>query len=163
MRPIQLNGKTVHQIAMPFHFGQRGPVQGGATNDLVADFGRAERHDHGSEGARLQHRARPVAARTGLRKWMEKYVSQSGPPNLHPEQPPPGRRKAANTQRGHGQHGKPSAMSCAENFQSRVGRASRPPVLAVPKQSLSWPRRAEKFAIARCHRRRARRPPYPKF
>ena len=30
MRPMQLNGKTVHQIAMPFHFGSAGPVQGGA-------------------------------------------------------------------------------------------------------------------------------------
>ena len=35
MRPMQLNGKTVHQIAMPFHFGSAGPVRGGATNDLV--------------------------------------------------------------------------------------------------------------------------------
>ena len=51
MRPMQLNGKTVHQIAMPFHFGSAGPVRGGATNDLSSDFGRAERHDHGSEGA----------------------------------------------------------------------------------------------------------------
>ena len=29
IRPMQLNGKTVHQIAMPFHFGSAGPVQGG--------------------------------------------------------------------------------------------------------------------------------------
>src|SRR5438045_7424789 len=35
IRPMHLNGKTVHQIAMPFHFGSAGPVQGGATNDLV--------------------------------------------------------------------------------------------------------------------------------
>ena len=35
MRPMQLDGKTVHQIAMPFHFGSAGPVQGGATNDLI--------------------------------------------------------------------------------------------------------------------------------
>ena len=35
MRPMHLNGKTVHQIAMPFHFGSAGPVKGGATNDLV--------------------------------------------------------------------------------------------------------------------------------
>src|SRR5256885_16872033 len=35
IRPMHLNGKTVHQIAMPFHFGSAGPVKGGATNDLV--------------------------------------------------------------------------------------------------------------------------------
>ena len=35
MRPLHLNGKTVHQIAMPFHFGTAGPVKGSSTNDLV--------------------------------------------------------------------------------------------------------------------------------
>ncbi|MEY2530857.1 MAG: formate dehydrogenase major subunit, partial [Verrucomicrobiota bacterium] len=35
IRPMHLNGKTVHQIAMPFHFGSSGPVKGSSTNDLV--------------------------------------------------------------------------------------------------------------------------------
>ena len=37
IRPMHLNGKTVHQIAMPFHFGSAGPVRGDATNDFSAD------------------------------------------------------------------------------------------------------------------------------
>ena len=68
MRPMHLNGKTVHQIAMPFHFGSAGPVQGGATNDLVPDFGRAERHDHGSQGAAAEHCPGPIAARARVRR-----------------------------------------------------------------------------------------------
>src|SRR5438552_11813322 len=39
MRPVQLNGKTVHQIAMPFHFGSAGPVEGDSTIDLIPIFG----------------------------------------------------------------------------------------------------------------------------
>ena len=35
IRPLHLDGKTVHQIAMPFHFGSAGPVKGGSTNDLI--------------------------------------------------------------------------------------------------------------------------------
>jgi formate dehydrogenase major subunit len=36
IRPLVLDGRTVHQIAMPWHFGQRGLVQGDVANDLVA-------------------------------------------------------------------------------------------------------------------------------
>ena len=39
IRPIHLNGKTVHQVALPFHFGTEGPVKGSAANDLFAISG----------------------------------------------------------------------------------------------------------------------------
>ena len=35
IRPIQLNGTTVHQVCLPFHFGAGGPFPGGCANDLV--------------------------------------------------------------------------------------------------------------------------------
>ena len=36
MRPLSVNGKTVHQVGLPFHWGYRGLVKGDVANDLVA-------------------------------------------------------------------------------------------------------------------------------
>ena len=36
MRPLFVQGRTVHQIALPWHWGYRGLVQGAVVNDLVA-------------------------------------------------------------------------------------------------------------------------------
>jgi formate dehydrogenase major subunit len=36
MRPFQIMGRTVHQVGMPFHWGYRGVVTGGVTNELVS-------------------------------------------------------------------------------------------------------------------------------
>ncbi len=34
--PIQLAGKTVHQVGLPYHWGYKGLVKGDAVNDLIA-------------------------------------------------------------------------------------------------------------------------------
>jgi formate dehydrogenase major subunit len=34
--PIVLNGRTVHQVCMPYHWGYKGLVKGDAANDLIA-------------------------------------------------------------------------------------------------------------------------------
>jgi formate dehydrogenase major subunit len=36
MRPLFVDGRTVHQVALPYHFGFRGVVQGDVVNDLLA-------------------------------------------------------------------------------------------------------------------------------
>ncbi len=36
MRPITVEGKTVHQIGLPYHWGYRGIVKGDVANDLLA-------------------------------------------------------------------------------------------------------------------------------
>jgi len=36
MRPLLINGKMVHQIGVPYHWGYRGLVKGDSANDLVA-------------------------------------------------------------------------------------------------------------------------------
>jgi formate dehydrogenase major subunit len=36
MRPLDLQGRTVHQVAMPWHFGPGGLVSGDVVNDLIA-------------------------------------------------------------------------------------------------------------------------------
>jgi formate dehydrogenase major subunit len=35
MRPVTINGKTHHQVGLPYHWGQRGLTTGGAANDLA--------------------------------------------------------------------------------------------------------------------------------
>jgi formate dehydrogenase major subunit len=105
MRPMQLNGKTIHQIAMPFHFGTSGPVKGGATNDLVPISG--EPNVTIMEAKALACNIVPGRLPRGpaFEEWIKKYVPQGGPPNLHPEQPPPGASPGPEAG-GHGQHGK---------------------------------------------------------
>jgi hypothetical protein len=39
-------------------------------------------------------------------KFFQKYAPQTGPVNLHPEQPPPGAPEGGKFTPGHGQHGK---------------------------------------------------------
>ncbi|MEY2489777.1 MAG: formate dehydrogenase major subunit [Verrucomicrobiota bacterium] len=105
MRPVHLNGKTVHQIAMPFHFGTAGPVKGGSTNDLVPISG--EPNVTIMEAKALACNIVPGRLPRGpaYEEWIKKYIPQGGPPNLHPEQPPPGASPGPEAG-GHGQHGK---------------------------------------------------------
>jgi formate dehydrogenase major subunit len=35
LKPVHLNGKTIHQIGMPYHWGYSGVVKGAAANDLL--------------------------------------------------------------------------------------------------------------------------------
>ncbi len=35
MRPVRVGGKLVHQVGLPYHWGQRGLTTGGAANDLA--------------------------------------------------------------------------------------------------------------------------------
>jgi hypothetical protein len=39
-------------------------------------------------------------------EFIQKYAPESGPVNLHPEQPPPGAPEGGTLSAGHGQHGK---------------------------------------------------------
>ena len=36
MRPLLIDGKMVHQVGVPYHWGSRGLVKGDSANDLVA-------------------------------------------------------------------------------------------------------------------------------
>ena len=105
IRPMHLNGRTVHQVAMPFHFGSAGPVQGSATNDLVPISG--EPNVTIMEAKALACNIVPGRLPRGpaFEEWIKKYVPEGGPSNLHPEQPPPGVSPSSEFG-GHGLHGK---------------------------------------------------------
>ena len=89
MRPMQLDGKTVHQIAMPFHFGSAGPVQGGATNDLVPISGEPNVTIMEAKACGVNIIPGRLPRGAAYKDWIKNYVPEGGPPNLHPEQPPP--------------------------------------------------------------------------
>jgi len=105
IRPLHLDGKTVHQIAMPFHFGSAGPVKGGATNDLVSISG--EPNVTIMEAKALTCNIVPGRLPRGpaFEDWLNQYVPKGGPANLHPEQPPAG-APCARAGGGHGLEGK---------------------------------------------------------
>ena len=89
-RPLQIDGKTVHQVALPFHWGSAGNVRGGAANDLIPISG--EPNVTIMETKALACNIVPGRLPRGpaFEDWLDKYVPRGGPPNLHPEQPPPG-------------------------------------------------------------------------
>jgi len=105
MRPIQLNGKTVHQIAMSFHFGSAGPVTGGATNDLVPISGEPNVTIMEAKACTCNIVPGRLPRGSAFEDWLAQYVPKGGPPNLHPEQPPPG-APCARACGGHGFEGK---------------------------------------------------------
>jgi formate dehydrogenase major subunit len=107
MRPIQLNGKTVHQIAMPFHFGTDGPVKGDSTNDLIPISGEPNVTIMEAKACGVNVVPGRLPRGPAFEQWIKKYVPEGGPANLHPEQPP---SRAAKGSRffngGHGHEGK---------------------------------------------------------
>ena len=36
MRPLRIDGRTLHQVGFPYHWGYRGQVTGDVVNDLLA-------------------------------------------------------------------------------------------------------------------------------
>ncbi len=106
MRPLRLNGQTVHQVAIPFHWGSAGPIRGDVANDLLAISG--EPNVTIMETKALVCNLVPGRRPRGpaFLPWLNRYAPQSGPPNLHPEQPPPGAPTGGTLKPGHGQHGK---------------------------------------------------------
>jgi formate dehydrogenase major subunit len=103
IRPLQLNGKTVHQIAMPYHFGTAGLVQGGAANDLLAVSG--EPNVTIMEAKALTCNIVPgrLPRGTAFAEFLDKYASPTRPMVLHPEEPPAGKGQSGG---GHAQEGK---------------------------------------------------------
>jgi formate dehydrogenase major subunit len=107
IRPMKLNGKTVHQIAIPFHFGAAGPLRGNAANNLVAISG--EPNVTIMESKALVCNVVPGRLPRGpaFLDWIERYAPQRDqPPNLHPEQPPPGAPSGGRFSRSQGREGK---------------------------------------------------------
>jgi formate dehydrogenase major subunit len=104
---MNLNGKTVHQVAIPFHFGAAGPLRGNAANNLVAISGEPNVTIMESKALVCNIIPGRLPRGAAFLDWIEHYAPQSGqPPNLHPEQPPPGAPTGGRFSRTHAREGK---------------------------------------------------------
>ena len=57
MRPLWVEGRTVHQVGLPYHWGYQGPRHRRRRQRPAGHFRRAERAHHGNQGAGLRYRA----------------------------------------------------------------------------------------------------------
>ena len=107
IRPMKLNGKTVHQVAVPFHFGAAGPLRGNAANNLVAISGEPNVTIMESKALTCNIIPGRLPRGRAFLDWIECHAPQSGQAaNLHPEQPPPGAPTGGKFSRRHGKGGK---------------------------------------------------------
>src|SRR5947207_9602734 len=84
IRPMKLNGKTVHQVAVPFHFGAAGPLRGNAANNLVAISGEPNVTIMESKALVCNIIPGRLPRGAAFLDWIERHAPQSGqPPNLH--------------------------------------------------------------------------------
>ena len=63
MRPLQIDGRTIHQVGLPYHWGWKGIVTGDVVNDLLAISEEPNVRIMEIESAGLQPRARADASR----------------------------------------------------------------------------------------------------
>ena len=79
IRPLRINGKTVHQVALPYHYGTAGLVRGGAANDLLTISG--EPNVTIMEAKALTCNIVPGRLPRGrdFAEFLNKYAPQTGP------------------------------------------------------------------------------------
>ncbi|PYL06738.1 MAG: formate dehydrogenase-N subunit alpha [Verrucomicrobia bacterium] len=102
IRPLHLDGKTLHQVALPYHYGTAGVVRGDAANDLLTISG--EPNVTIMEAKALTCNIMPGRLPRGraFAEFLNEYAPQSGLTDLHPEQPAKGGEKM----HSHAQEGK---------------------------------------------------------
>ena len=103
IRPLQLNGKILHQVAVPYHFGTAGLVHGGAANDLLTISGEPNVTIMEAKALTCNIVAGRLPRGRAFAEFLSKYAPQSGPAILHPEQPPSSRGRTGG---GHAMEGK---------------------------------------------------------
>jgi formate dehydrogenase major subunit len=87
IRPLHLNGKTVHQIALPYHYGTAGLVRGGAANDLLTISGEPNVTIMEAKACTCNIVPGRLPRGRAFAEFLNKYAAQTGPPVLHPEEP----------------------------------------------------------------------------
>ncbi len=72
MQPLKMGRRFIHQIGLPYHWGNTGLVKGDSTNELLAFGADRERQHHGIESDHGQHspgQARPPQAQAVLSRF----------------------------------------------------------------------------------------------
>ena len=76
--PLRVQGRVVHQVGLPYHWGQRGISDRRPRKRPVSDRARPERAHPGGEGGDLRRPARPAPARQALLALVDSYRSGRG-------------------------------------------------------------------------------------
>jgi formate dehydrogenase major subunit len=84
---LHLNGKTVHQVALPYHYGTAGLVRGGAANDLLTISGEPNVTIMEAKACTCNIVPGRLPRGRAFAEFLNKYAPQTGPPVLHPEEP----------------------------------------------------------------------------
>jgi len=87
IRPMHLNGKTVHQVALPYHYGTAGLVRGPSANDLLTISGEPNVTIMEAKACTCNIVPGRLPRGRAFAEFLNKYAPQTGPPVLHPEEP----------------------------------------------------------------------------
>jgi formate dehydrogenase major subunit len=87
IRPLHLNGKTVHQVALPYHYGTAGLVRGASANDLLTISGEPNVTIMEAKACTCNIVPGRLPRGRAFAEFLNKYAPQTGPPVLHPEEP----------------------------------------------------------------------------
>jgi formate dehydrogenase major subunit len=96
IRPLHINGKRVHQVALPYHYGTAGVVRGGAANDLLSISGEPNVTIMEAKALTCNIVSGRLPHGKAFTEFLDKYTSQASPVTLHPEE----RAVSADTSRG---------------------------------------------------------------
>jgi formate dehydrogenase major subunit len=79
LRPLVVEGRTVHQVALPFHWGSAGPVKGDVVNDLIPLSGEPNVTIHEGKALLCAVLAGPAPAGPELVRWLDEYTGGDDP------------------------------------------------------------------------------------
>ena len=106
IRPLTIDGRVVHQVFMPFHWGSAGPFPGGSVNDLLELTAEPNISIHEGKVCLCNIVPGPMPRGPKFWDWFKRTARPDAAPNRHPEEPPPGAPSGGRLVPGHGQHGK---------------------------------------------------------
>jgi len=87
IRPLHLNGRTLHQVALPYHYGTAGLVRGGAANDLLTISGEPNVTIMEAKASVCNIVPGRLPRGSAFAEFLNRYAPQTGPAVLHPEEP----------------------------------------------------------------------------
>jgi formate dehydrogenase major subunit len=79
MRPLVVDGQTVHQVAIPFHWGSAGPLKGDVANDLIPLSGEPNVSIHEGKALTCGVIAGPRPRGAELVRWLDDFTGGEDP------------------------------------------------------------------------------------
>jgi len=87
IRVLRINGKSVHQVALPYHYGTAGLVRGSCANDLLTISGEPNVTIMEAKACTCNIVPGRLPRGRAFAEFLNKYAPQVGPMILHPEEP----------------------------------------------------------------------------